>query len=276
MKTGNGYRGTFGGIAMRIYVLLTVLFLYTPIAVLMVMGFNESRYNSLPFKFSMKWYEALLQNHTLLTAAKNSIYLAVTTGIICVILATLFILGARALSERVKGLFQSMMMMPMSIPWLIMGLSLLLLIRFVDMDKSMGFVLAGHVVISLPYALLVLQARVLSMDPALEEMSASLGAGALTTFRRITLPALAPAMVAGGFLSFMISFDNFAISYFLMPAGTSSLPIEIQASIKFGFTPEINAISTIIIGISLVCLGLVGAIMGSNLKTAIGGNKVNG
>ena len=196
--------------------------------------------------------------------------LALVTGVICVILATLFILGERYLSNRTKSIFNSISMMPMSIPWLIMGLSLLLLIRFFDFDKSMFFVAAGHVVISLPYSLLVLKARVQSMDRALEEMSASLGASSLTTFRRITLPAIAPAMVAGGFLSFMISFDNFAISYFLMPAGVSTLPIEIQSSIKFGFTPEINAVSTVIIGVSLLCLAVVGLIMGSSLKTMVG------
>ena len=164
-------------------------------------------------------------------------------------------------------------MMPMSIPWLIIGLSMLLMIRQLGFSKNMFFVLAGHVIISLPYALLVLRARMSSIDESLEEMSASLGASAWTTFRRITLPAIAPAMVAGGFLSFMISFDNFAISYFLMPNGVSTLPIEIQTSIKFGFTPEINAISTIIIGVSLVCLAIVGIIMGSNLKSMVGGNK---
>ncbi|MBE6034239.1 ABC transporter permease [Aminipila sp.] len=260
-------------ICMKLYVLLTILFLYTPIVVLMVMGFNESRYNSLPFTFSIKWYQDLLQNNALLSAAKNSIYLAVITGVICVILATLFILGMKALSQRTESFFKSIMMMPMSIPWLIMGLSMLLMIRFMDMDKNLFFVTIGHVVISLPYAMLVLQARVQSIDPALEEMSLSLGASMLTTFRKITFPAIAPAMVAGGFLSFMISFDNFAISYFLMPAGISTLPIEIQSSIKFGFTPEINAISTIIIGISLLCLAIVGLIMGGSLKSILGGSK---
>lgn len=258
---------------MKLYVLLTILFLYTPIIVLMVMGFNESRYNSLPFQFDLKWYQALAQNETLIEAAKNSFILAAVTGVICVFLATLFILGVKALSKKTEGFFLSIMMMPMSIPWLIMGLSMLLLIRFVDMDKNMFFVVAGHVVISLPYAMLVLQARVQSIDPALEEMSCSLGAGAFTTFRRVTFPALAPAMVAGGFLSFMISFDNFPISYFLMPAGVSTLPIEIQSSIKFGFTPEINAISTLIIGISLLCLGIVGIIMRGSFKSVIGGGK---
>lgn len=258
---------------MKLYIALTVLFLYTPIVVLMVMGFNQSRYNSLPFTFSTKWYEELAENSILLSAAENSLYLAMVTGIICVILATFFVLGVKALSRKTENFFRSIMMMPMSIPWLIMGLSMLLMIRFIDMDKNIFFVVAGHVVISLPYAMLVLQARIQSIDPALEEMSLSLGAGVFTTFRRITLPAIAPAMVAGGFLSFMISFDNFAISYFLMPAGISTLPIEIQSSIKFGFTPEINAISTIIIGISLLCLAVVGIIMGKSFKSVLGGNS---
>ena len=121
----------------------------------------------------------------------------------------------------------------------------------------------------------MLEARVQSLDQTLEDMSSSLGATAWTTFRRVTFPALAPAIVAGGFLSFMISFDNFPISYFLMPAGISTLPIEIQSSIKFGFTPEINAISTVIIGISLLCLAVVGLIMGKTFLGMIGGNKKN-
>ena len=258
------------GILSKIYVLLIMLYLYVPIIVLMVMGFNKSRYNSMPFEFTTEWYQALSTDSALQQAALNSVLLALVTGVVCVLLATLFILGERHLSNKLKGIFNSIVMMPMSIPWLIMGLSLLLLIRFFDFDKSMFFVAAGHIVISLPYSMLVLKARVQSMDKDLEEMSTSLGADGFTTFRRITLPAIAPAMVAGGFLSFMISFDNFAISYFLMPAGVSTLPIEIQTSIKFGFTPEINAVSTVIIGVSLLCLAVVGLIMGSSLKTMAG------
>ena len=256
-----------------LYALLALIFLYTPIVVLMVMGFNESRYNALPFKFSLQWYAALSQNEVLIDAAVNSLVLAFVTAMICVVLATLFVLGMKTLSRSMEGIFRSLIMMPMSIPWLILALSMLLFIRFLDMDKSLFFVVAGHVVISLPYAMLALQARIQALDPSLEEMSLSLGANSLVTFRRITMPALAPAIIAGGFLSFMISFDNFAISYFLMPAGTSTLPIEIQSSIKFGFTPEINAISTVIIGVSLICLAVVGVIMGSSIETILGGRK---
>lgn len=260
-------------ILSKIFVLLVLLYLYVPIIVLMVLSLNESRYNSLPFEFTTKWYEDMISNESLLLAAKNSLLLALITGIICTVLATLFTLGQRHLSKKVSGTFHSIVMMPMSIPWLIMGLSLLLMIRSLGFTKNMAFVLAGHVIISLPYALLVLRARMSSLDKSLEEMSASLGAGPMTTFRRVTLPAIAPAMVAGGFLAFMISFDNFAISYFLMPSGVTTLPIEIQTSIKFGFTPEINAISTVIIGFSLIILLIVGIIMRSNLKDMLGGAK---
>ena len=254
-------------IGSKFFVLLALLYLYVPIVVLVVMGFNESRYNSLPFSFTFKWYQELAGDSVLLIAARNSLLLALATGLVCMVLGTLFILGQRVLRERYKQLARSFVMMPMSIPWLILGLALLLLIRAVDLEKNLFFVLAGHIVISLPYTLLVLEARVQALDDTLEDMSASLGATGWTTFRRVTFPALAPAIVAGGFLAFMISFDNFPISYFLMPAGVSTLPIEIQSSIKFGFTPEINAISTVIIGVSLLCLAVVGLIMG---KTFLG------
>lgn len=245
-------------------IIAVMLFLYTPIAVLIVMGFNESRYNSLPFSFSTKWYEALLHNNRLLEATWTSVWIAAITGIVCVILATLMVLGMRALGIQIRRKLNALLLMPLAIPWLILGLSLLLMIRAAGMTKGIGFVLIGHIVVSLPYAALVLLARAQSMNPALEEASASLGAKPLTSFRRIILPVLAPGMVAGGFLAFMISFDNFVISYFLMPSGISTLPIEIQLSIRFGFTPEINAVSTLIISISLLCILAVGLILGAS------------
>ena len=171
-------------IGSKFFVLLALLYLYVPIVVLVVMGFNESRYNSLPFSFTLKWYQELAGDSALLIAARNSLLLALATGLVCMVLGTLFILGQRVLRERYKQLARSFVMMPMSIPWLILGLALLLLIRAVDLEKSLFFVLAGHIVISLPYTLLVLEARVQALDDTLEDMSASLGATGWTTFRR--------------------------------------------------------------------------------------------
>lgn len=255
-----------GSLLSGIFILLTLLFLYTPIAVLMALSFNSSRYNRLPFEFSLRWYRELFHDEVLLTATRNSLVLAFITGIVCVILATMLVIGAQALPKMLRNLMQPTVLLPLTIPWLILGLSLLLMIRAFDFDKNLFFVLAGHIVISLPYSVLVLMARMQSLDPSLEDASKSLGAGPLTTFRRITLPVLAPAMASGGFLSFMISFDNFVISYFLVPTGFSTLPVEINSAIKFGFTPEINAVSTIIIGVSLVCLLAAGLIMRPNIK----------
>ena len=110
------------GILSKIYVLLIMLYLYVPIIVLMVMGFNKSRYNSMPFEFTTEWYQALSTDSALQQAALNSVLLALVTGVVCVLLATLFILGERYLSNKLKGIFNSIVMMPMSIPWLIMGL----------------------------------------------------------------------------------------------------------------------------------------------------------
>ena len=228
---------------------------------------------SLPFEFSLKWYEALLENDKLITATLNSLWIAVVTGLVCVVLATMLVLGMQALGVKLRSKINALMLMPLAIPWLILGLSLLLMIRALSMTKGMGFVLMGHIVVSLPYAALVLLARVQSMDPALEEASASLGASPPVTFLRVTMPALAPGMVAGGFLAFMISFDNFVISYFLMPPGVSTLPIEIQASIRFGFTPEINAVSTLIILISLLCICLLYTSLLKNADFMIGNSS---
>ena len=255
------------------YVVCSMLYLYVPLLVLIVMGFNHSKYNSLPFEFSLRWYEALAENDALIQSCLNSLYLAAITGVACAILATMMLLGSPYLSPRLKKLSESLMSMPLSIPWLVLGLSLLLMLRSFDMSKNLPFLLLGHIVVSFPYSSLVLKSRMQSMDSSLEEASASLGASAMTTFWRVILPVIAPAVVAGGFLSFMISFGNFAISYFLIPVGMTTLPIEVNTSIKFGFTPEINAISTIVVGITILCLAVIGAILGPSIKSLFGGRK---
>ncbi|OFI01471.1 inner membrane ABC transporter permease protein YdcV [Clostridium acetireducens DSM 10703] len=248
------------------YALLIFVFLYIPIIILMIMSFNKSKYNSLPFQFSTNWYSALFNNDRLINSTINSLYIAFITAIICIVLATALVLGIRQCGKTLKNIANAVVILPLTIPWIIMGLSLLLFLKYLGLDKNLFMVLMGHVVISLPYAVLVIAARMADMDKSIEEASSSLGANEWTTFRRIIFPLILPAILAGGFLSFMVSFDNFVISYFLMPTGTSTLPIEIYSSIKFGFTPEINAVSTIILSFSLVIIVLIAALMQSSLK----------
>jgi spermidine/putrescine transport system permease protein len=252
-----------------LYILLIFLFLYTPIAVLIMMSFNESSYNSLPFTFSTKWYGEMAANQRLIDATMNSVFIALITAIISVILATGMMLGVMKTNGRVKKWMDSLVVLPLTIPWLILGLSLLLLLKAFELDRNFPTLLIGHVVIAFPYAVLVLKARLEGTDQHIEEASYSLGANEWTTFFRITLPMLFPAIVAGGFLAFMISFDNFILSYFLIPIGSSTLPIEIYSSIKFGFTPEINAVSTLILTGTILSLLIIVLLMRSSLKSFI-------
>lgn len=248
------------------YIGIVLLFLYAPIVVLMLMSFNASQYNSLPFVFSTRWYTDLFSDQKLIDASLTSIYIAVITGICCIVLATILMLWMVQTKSKWKKWVDSLVILPLTIPWLILGLSILLLISALGIDKNFYVLLIGHIIISLPYAVMVIKARFQSLDLSINEASASLGANEKTTFRRITLPLLFPAMLAGGFLAFVISFDNFILSYFLIPSGFSALPIEIYSSIKFGFTPEINAVSTIIIGITTVLIIVIATVMRTSLK----------
>jgi spermidine/putrescine transport system permease protein len=248
------------------YALLVMLFLYAPILVLMAMSFNASRYNAMPFEFSMKWYHELAGDDKLIGAALSSVYIALATAVICVILATMLMLWLVQTNSKLKNAINSLVILPLTIPWLILGLSILLLLSALGIDKNYTVLLIGHLVIALPYAVLVIKARLQSMDLSINDASANLGANEWTTAFRITLPLLFPAMLAGGFLAFVISFDNFILSYFLIPSGSSTLPIEIYASIKFGFTPEINAVSTILLAATTVIIILIVTIMRTSLK----------
>jgi spermidine/putrescine transport system permease protein len=234
------------------YSLMLLLFLYTPIVVLMVMSFNTSQYNALPIVFTTKWYQALVHNEKIITATLNSLWIGLIAALICVGLSTAFALGLKLVGKQKRAFYNSLIMLPLTMPWLIMGLSLLLLLRMLGLDRN--------------FLILVILARVQDMGDEVEEASRSLGANDWTTFYRITLPMLLPAMLSGGFLSFMISFDNFVISYFLIPTGSTTLPIEIYTSIKFGFTPEMNAVATIILLASIISVTLVALFMRSSLK----------
>ncbi|WP_019120969.1 ABC transporter permease [Brevibacillus massiliensis] len=257
----------FKRISSWLYILLIFLFLYTPIAVLVLMSFNESPYNSLPFTFSTKWYSEMAHNQRLIDSTLNSVYIASITAVISVVVATALMLGAAKASPKVKSWVDSVIILPLTVPWLILGLSLLLVLKTLGLDRNFVMLLIGHVVVSLPYAVMVLKARMDGMDHQIEEASYSLGANEWTTFIRITLPMLFPAIIAGAFLAFMISFDNFILSYFLIPIGSSTLPIEIYSSVKFGFTPEINAVSTLILTGTLLLLFVIVLLMRSSLKS---------
>ncbi len=236
------------------YLGLILAFLYLPIAVMMLMAFNRSELYELPFVFDLVWFKALAQNERLLWASFNSVWIAVVNAIIATTLGTLAAYAFARYEFRGKKLMQLLLFPPITIPWLIIGTSMLIFFFWTGIGKGLHAILLGHVALSLPYVIVVVGARLQSLDPTLPEAAATTGATPFQVFRRITLPLMAPGVVAAALFAFAVSFDQFVISYFLAAPGTSTLPVEIYTAIRKGFTPEVNAISTIII---LVSMGLV-------------------
>jgi spermidine/putrescine transport system permease protein len=238
----------------RAYLALILIFLYLPIAVMMLMAFNASPLYEFPFDFDLIWFKALLKNEKLLTSSFNSVVLAIVNTIIATTIGTLGAVGLNRYDFRARPLLELLILPPITIPWLIIGTSMLIFFFWTGIGRGLHSMLLGHVALSIPYVMIVVGARLKSHGSALEEAAATLGASPFQTFWRVTLPVLSPSIVAAALFAFAVSFDQFVISYFLAPPGTSTLPVEIYTSIRKGFTPEINAVSTIII---LVSMGLM-------------------
>ena len=238
----------------RTYLAVILLFLYLPIAVMILMAFNASPLYEFPFEFDLIWFKALLKNEKLMTAGFNSIGIALANTVVATILGTLGSLGLNRYEFRGRQLLEILLLPPITIPWLIIGTSMLIFFFWTGIGRGLHSILLGHVALSIPYVMIVVGSRLKTHGASLEEAAATLGANPWQAFWRVTLPALSPSIVAAALFAFAVSFDQFVISYFLAPPGTSTLPVEIYTSIRKGFTPEINAISTVII---LVSMGLM-------------------
>lgn len=245
------------GIGARLltgYLWLVLVFLYVPILVMAAMGFNASPLYALPFDFDLVWYKALAGNDKLINAGIHSVGIAAANTVIATALGTMAALAFARYQFRGKTVLQLLLFPPVAIPWLVIGTAMLVFFFWIGIKRGLVAILLGHVALSLPYVIVVVGARLATFPRAIEEAAATLGATPWQTFRRVTAPILAPGVIGGALFAFAVSFDQFVISYFLAPPGTTTLPVEIYAAIRKGFTPEINAISTIIIVVSMGAL----------------------
>ncbi len=233
------------------YLALVLFFLYLPVAVMIVMAFNRSPLYEMPLTFDLVWFKALAANDRLLGASLNSVLIAIANTIVATALGTMAALAFARYRFRGRTLLRLLLFPPITIPWLIIGTSMLVLFFWIGIGRGLHAILLGHVALSLPYVIVVIGARLQSFGVALEEAAATLGASPWQVFWRVSVPVMLPGVVAATLFAFAVSFDQFVISYFLAPPGVSTLPVEIYSAIRKGFTPEINAISTIIIVVSM-------------------------
>lgn len=238
----------------KIWLFCILVFLYAPILVVAFMSFNASQYYQLPFEFSLKWYEKLAGNAEILDAATRSILIALVTTVIATVLGTAASVALFRFEFRGKRFLQVMLFPPIAIPWLITGTAMLIFFYGIGLGRGTPSVIIGHVALAIPYVIVVVSARLATFDHTLEEAARSMGASGWTVTRRVTMPWIAPGIIAGALFAFAVSFDQFVVSYFLSEPGDSTLPVLIYTSIRKGFTPEINAISTIIITVSMVVM----------------------
>lgn len=235
----------------RFYVGLLLAFLYLPIVIMALMSFNASPFYQLPFEWTTHWYSDLSRNNQLLTATLNSLRIAVMTTAIATILGTAASIALYRYDFRGKRILQVLLFPPIAIPWLITGTAMLIFFYGIGIGRGLHAILLGHVALALPYVIVVVSARLQTFAPELEEAARSLGASQWQVTRRVTLPWIMPGVIAGALFAFAVSFDQFVVSYFLATPGQGTLPVEIYAAIRKGFTPEINAVSTIIIVVSM-------------------------
>jgi spermidine/putrescine transport system permease protein len=238
----------------RFYIVLLLAFLYLPIIIMAAMSFNTSPFYQLPFEWTTDWYASLWQNDQLIAATWNSIEIAIITTLISTVLGSMASLALYRYEFRGKKILQALLFPPIAIPWLITGTAMLIFFFGVGIGRGLVAILLGHVALALPYVIVVVSARLQTFAPELEEAARSLGANQWQVTMRVTLPWIMPGVIAGGLFAFAVSFDQFVVSYFLSTPGQTTLPVEIYAAIRKGFTPEINAVSTIIIVVSMALM----------------------
>jgi spermidine/putrescine transport system permease protein len=235
---------------------LVYLFLYGPIVVLIVLSFNRAGLPTAWTGFSTEWYGKLAANAKILSAVQNSLIVAFASTIISTVIGTLLAMGME--EKRPHPALEALVAAPMIIPDIVLAIALLSFFSLLKMTLGLHSIILAHAVFNIAFVCTVVRTRFKHFDRSIVEASIDLGANQFTTFRRVTLPVIAPGVIAAALLAFTLSIDEFIIAYFTAGAGSSSttFPMQIYAMIRFGVTPEINAVATIVMGVSFVLVFL--------------------
>ncbi len=243
-------------------------FLYLPILLIVVYSFNVSRFGVRWTGFTVDWYLRLFHNPTTLTATLNTITLAVVSTAISTVLGSLLGYGLYRYHFPGKKIFQLLMYLPVIIPDIVMAIGLLLFYKFVRtytglFELGMSTMILAHVTFQIAFVAIVVRSRLLALDPALEEAAHDLYADGWATLRYVVFPLALPGIVAGALLAFTLSIDDFVISFFTSGPTSVTLPILIYSSVRRGVTPEINALSTVIIAVTVLAIVIANRVAGS-------------
>ncbi len=239
-------------LGLRVAALLVYLFLYLPLAVVVVYSFNDSRLNAEWVGFTWRWYQVLLADEEMLQAAFNSVLIALGASLVATVLGTMAGLAMHRYRLRVLPI---LVITPVAMPEILLGVSLLLFfIQVLHLTLGLVSVLIAHITFCVGFVAIVVRARLAGMDESVFEAARDLGATPWQVFRRVTLPLILPAVIAGALMSFTLSIDDFVITFFTAGVGVSTLPLQIYSMIKIAVTPEVNAVSTLLMLLTLAMI----------------------
>ena len=246
----------------------TYLFLYLPLVIVVVFSFNDSKLNAEWVGFTFRWYHQLFANDKMLTAASNSLVIALVASVAATVLGTL---AGIALHRYKLRLLPFLVLTPIAIPELLMGVSLVIFFVLVNqligiLELGLFTILLSHIAFCVGFVAIVVRARMQGMDDSLVEAARDLGATPFQAFRLITLPLLKPGIIAGALMAFTLSIDDFVITFFTAGAGASTLPLEIYSMIKIAVTPEVNAVSSLLMLLTLALIVIASRVSPSALR----------
>ncbi len=241
---------------LRVHALLVYAFLYAPIVVLVLFSFNSDQRNATWKGFTLHWYWRLFSDEAVHRALGNSLKVGLVATLVATLLGTMAAIGLSRHRFPGRGLVGGLVFIPLVVPEIVMGLSILTFFLTIRQTLSIYTVMLAHIAFCVSYVIITVRARLAGMDPSLEEAAADLGATPWQTFRLVTLPQILPGVISGALLCFTLSFDDFVITFFTAGVGAGTLPLTIHSMLKFGVTPEINAISTLMLVCTMTMMGL--------------------
>ena len=233
------------------------IYLYLPLLILVIFSFNDSRSATVWEGFSLDWYVKAFGNDDIRRAAMNSLIIALCSMVFSTILATMAALSlGRNRKVKRKPIFYGLIILPLMVPEIVTAIATLTFFSAIGLSLGLGNIIIAHTVFCIPFAYMPIQARLKGMDESLEAAAQDLYAGKWDTLRLVTLPLLGPGILSGAMLAFIISIDDFIITLMVAEAGSTTLPIYIYSLVRLGITPEINAVSTVLLGLSIIFVTL--------------------
>jgi len=239
---------------LRTHTFLVYVFLYAPIAIPVRCSGSKTSQTAVWQGLTLEWYRNLMHDELILLSVRNSLAVGVATTVIATVIGTLAALAMGRFEFRGKGMTKNLLYLPIIIPEIVIGAALVTFFGAARLRLSILTVVIAHVVFSISYVTIVVRARLSGFDRSLEEAALDLGARPVQTFFRVTLPLILPGIVSGALLVFTVSIDDYVITSFVAGVGSTTLPLQIYSMLKVGVTPEVNAVSTLLLAVTVLLI----------------------